>query len=68
LGSITHVNELYVEYADRMSGENPFIVNGKKYEFVWANYSNGRRDIGVYAFHEDRTFGYLAWREMNNLN
>ena len=51
-----------------MSGENPFIVNGKKYEFVWAKYPDDRRDIGVYAFHEDRTFGYLAWREINNLN
>ena len=66
---MTHVmNELYVEYSDQMSGENPFVMGGKKYQFVWAKYSNGRRDIGVYAFEGDVTFGYLAWREMNNLS
>lgn len=68
MGSITHVNEFYVQYANRMSGEEPFILNGKKYEYVWAVYSSGKRDIGVYSFEGDVTFGYFAFRELHNIN
>jgi hypothetical protein len=51
-----------------MSGEEPFILNGKKYEYVWAVYSSGKRDIGVYSFEGDVTIGYFAFRELHNIN
>lgn len=55
---------LYVEYLSQMSNENPFIKQGKKWEFVWAKYPDGRRDIGVYSFSEDLVYAYQPWRKM----
>ena len=55
---------LYVEYLSQMSNENPFMKQGKKWEFVWAKYPDGRRDIGVYSFSEDLVYAYQPWRKM----
>lgn len=55
---------LYVEYLSQMSNETPFEKGGKKWEFVWAKYPDGRRDIGVYSFSEDLVYAYQPWRKM----
>lgn len=58
---------LYVEYLAQMPGEEPFMLNGQKFEYVWAKYPSGKKDIGVYAFAGDMTYGYNAFRQMHNL-
>ena len=58
----------YVEYVADMSGELPFLMGTKKFEYVWAKYPNGKRDIGVYAFGEDRVYAYEFFRKMYNIN
>jgi len=58
---------LYVEYHSQMTGEVPFMMGGKKYEYVWAKYPNGKRDIGVYSFAGDVVYDYEAFRKMYNL-
>jgi len=55
---------LYVEFLSNMSNEIPFEKSGKKWQFVWAKYPDGRRDIGVYSFSEDLVYAYQAWRKM----
>lgn len=55
---------LYVEYLSQMSNETPFEKGGKKWEFVWAKYPDGKRDIGVYSFSEDLVYAYQPWRKM----
>ncbi len=59
---------LYVEYLKNMSNENPFELGGKKWQFVWAKYPDGRTDIGVYAFGEDLVYNYQSWRKMMNID
>ncbi len=58
---------LYVEYLSQMPGEEPFMLNGQKFEYVWAKYPSGKKDIGVYAFAGDMTYGYNAFRQMHNI-
>ena len=61
-------NPLYVEYEKDMTGEDPFVMQGgKKFQYVWAKYPNGKVDIGVYAFQGDVVYGYQAFRNMYNL-
>lgn len=55
---------LYVEYLSQKSDEVPFEKQGKKWEFVWAKYPDGKRDIGVYSFSEDLVYAYQPWRKM----
>lgn len=58
---------LYVEYHSQRSGENPFMLHGKKFEYVNAKYPNGKIDIGVYAFAGDIVYSYNAFRQMYNI-
>lgn len=58
---------LYVEYVGQMTGEKPFMMGDKKFEYVWAKYPNGKKDIGVYAFAGDVVYSYNAFREMYNI-
>lgn len=58
---------LYVEYVKDMPNETPFMVSGKKYQFVQAKYPSGKIDIGVYAFSEDLVYGYAVWKQRHNL-
>lgn len=60
-------NPLYVEYVKPMNGEQPFVLNGEKFEYCWAKYPNGKVDIGVYAYAGDMCYGYKAFRERYNL-
>ena len=60
--------ELYVEYVSDRAGEEPFMMNGQKYQFVTARNSKGNLDIGVYSFSGDITYNYSCWREQHNLN
>jgi hypothetical protein len=58
----------YVEYVRDMSGEVPFLMGAKKFEYVWAKYPTGKLDIGVYAFGEDMVYAYEFFRKMYNIN
>ena len=58
---------LYVEYIKDMPDEQPFMLNGKKYQYVWAKYPGGKRDIGVYAFSGDVVYSYDAFNQMHNI-
>lgn len=58
---------LYVEYVKELPGEEPFMMNGQKFQYVLAKYPNGKTDIGVYAFAGDMVHGYNAFRRMHNI-
>jgi hypothetical protein len=51
-----------------MTGETPFTMgDGNKYEYVWAIYPDGKRDIGVYAFAGDLVYAYNWFRNAYNI-
>jgi len=58
---------LYVEYYKEMQGEEPFEMNGNKYQFVWAKYPDGKVDIGAYAFGQDLVYAYDKFKSMHKL-
>lgn len=58
---------LYVQYHSQRQGENPFEMQGQKFEYVNAIYPNGKKDIGVYAFAGDIVYSYNAFRQMYRL-
>jgi hypothetical protein len=58
---------LYVEYYKEMQGEEPFEMNGNKYQFVWAKYPDGKVDIGAYAFGQDLVYAYDKFKAMHKL-
>jgi len=53
---------LYVEYHSQRQGEEPFMFNGQKYEYVNAKYPNGKTDIGVYVFGQDLVVSYKTFQ------
>jgi len=55
---------LYVEYVSERPGENPFMLHGKKFQYVNAKYPDGKIDVGVYAFAGDMVYAYNAFRTM----
>lgn len=57
----------YVEYYKAMNGEEPFMMNGNKYEYCWAKYPNGKVDIAVYAYGQDLVISYKVFRHQHNL-
>ena len=66
--SIGENNSPYVEYYKDMSGEEPFMLGNNKYQYVWAIYPSGKKDIGVYAFGQDLVYDYQVFRQMHNIN
>jgi hypothetical protein len=58
----------YVEYYKDMAGEEPFKLGDNKYQYVWAIYPSGKKDIGVYAFGQDLVYDYETFRKMHNIN
>ena len=58
----------YVEYYKDMDGEEPFTLGDNKYQYVWAIYPSGKKDIGVYAFGQDLVYDYEVFRKMHNIN
>jgi len=58
---------IYVEYLRDRAGEEPFLMHGKRWQFVTIR-DEGREDIGVYSFDEDRCYHYGYWRDSMNLN
>jgi hypothetical protein len=58
----------YVEYYKDMDGEEPFTLGNNKYQYVWAIYPSGKKDIGVYAFGQDLVYDYEVFRKMHNIN
>jgi hypothetical protein len=58
---------LYVEYYKEMSGEEPFEMNGNKYQYVWAKYPDGKVDVGTYAFGQDLVYAYDKFKTMHKL-
>ena len=61
-------DSMYVEYLHPLPGENRFTMGGTDFVYVWAQYPDGRRDIGVYAFSGDVTYGYRWFRTYYNLD
>jgi len=59
---------LYVEYIGKMQGEEPFVMGGRRYEYVWAKYPSGKKDIGVYVFGQDMVVAYDVFRKWYNIN
>jgi hypothetical protein len=58
---------LYVKYLSLKSDEEPFMMQGTKYEYVWAEYPGGVKDIGVYSYANDLVYSYDSFRQMMNL-
>jgi hypothetical protein len=54
--------EVYVEYVGQREGEEPFEINGQRWQYVNVLDGQGKRDIGVYSFGEDRCYNYSVWR------
>jgi hypothetical protein len=54
--------EVYVEYVGQREGEEPFELNGQRWQYVNVLNGQGKRDIGVYSFGEDRCYDYSIWR------
>ena len=38
-------NALYVEYLKELPGEEPFTLQGQKFQYVLAKYPSGKKDI-----------------------
>lgn len=51
-----------VPFHSQRSGEEPFIIDGIKWEYVNADY-NGKIDIGVYRYGQDITYSYDWFRK-----
>lgn len=58
---------LYVEYVSERPGEDPFMLQGQKFQYVNAKYPNGKIDIGVYAFAGDIVYSYNVFRKMHGI-
>jgi hypothetical protein len=43
------------------------MMQGTKYEYVWAEYPGGIKDIGVYSYANDLVYSYDSFRQMMNL-
>jgi hypothetical protein len=56
-----------VKYLSLKSDEEPFMMQGTKYEYVWAEYPGGIKDIGVYSYANDLVYSYDSFRQMMNL-
>ena len=59
---------LYVKYLSLKSDEEPFMMQGTKYQYVWAEYPGGIKDIGVYSYANDLVYSYDSFRSMMNLD
>ena len=59
---------LYVKYLSLKSNEEPFMMQGTKYQYVWAEYPGGIKDIGVYSYANDLVYSYDSFRSMMNLD
>jgi hypothetical protein len=57
-----------VEYVSDRQGENPFELQGNKWEFVNARYPDGKIDIGVYRYGQDVVYDYQRWQEEMGIN
>ena len=52
-----------VQFDSERSGEEPFHMNGIKWQYVNGIYPNGKRDIAVYRFDHDLTYDYEWFRK-----
>ena len=57
----------YVEYLKPMNGEEPFMMNGQKFEYCWAKYPNGKTDVGVYAYAGDMCLSLNSFKQQHNI-
>lgn len=47
-----------VQFHSERSGEEPFMLNGIKWQYVNAIYPDGKKDIGVYRFDQDLAYDF----------
>lgn len=61
----------YVEYLGPMSHEEPFMLRTpsgeSKFEYCYARYPSGKKDIAVYSYRGDVCYGYQYFRKAHNL-
>jgi hypothetical protein len=55
-----------VEFLEDKPGEERFKINGVTWQYVWAKYPDGRRDIGVYRVGQDMVYD-IQWFTENVL-
>lgn len=55
-----------IPFHSQRSGEEPFIIDGIKWEYVNADYGKGKVDIAVYRYGQDITYSY-DWFNRNIL-
>ena len=65
---VTTMNEVVsgehvVQFHSERSGEEPFYMNGVKWQFVNGIYPNGKKDIAVYRFDHDLAYDYMWFME-----
>ena len=56
-----------LEYLRPRSFEDPFVVDGEKWQFVTVKRDDGAEDIGVYRFATDLCHDYADFRKLFNL-
>lgn len=56
-----------LEYIRPRSFEEPFQMDGEKWQYVNVRLPDGREDIGVYRFSTDLCYDYTDFRKLFNL-
>jgi len=57
-----------VEFLRLRSFEDPFTLDGEKWQFVTVRRSDGDEDIGVYRFSTDLCYDYADFRSLFKLS
>lgn len=62
--------EYVVQFHSERNGEDPFIINGIKWQYVNGIYPNGKKDIAVYRFDHDLAYDFSWFHKevIGNLN
>jgi hypothetical protein len=56
-----------LEFIRLRSFEDPFVMDGEKWQFVTVKREDGAEDIGVYRFATDLCHEYADFRKLFNL-
>jgi hypothetical protein len=56
-----------VEFLRARAFEDPFVMDGEKWQYVTVKRADGQEDIGVYRFSTDLCHDYSDFRALFNL-